>query len=49
MEITMPSHEKYIFVCVNERPPNTKPSCGVNGGLTIFETLKEAVQKARFE
>jgi (2Fe-2S) ferredoxin len=46
MEITMPSHEKYIFVCVNERPPNTKPSCGVNGGLTIAETLKEAVQKA---
>jgi (2Fe-2S) ferredoxin len=46
MDTTTLSHEKYIFVCVNERPPNTRPSCGASGGAAIAEALKAAVQKA---
>ncbi|HVV87518.1 MAG TPA: (2Fe-2S) ferredoxin domain-containing protein [Kofleriaceae bacterium] len=37
----MPSFERHVFVCVNERPPdNPKGSCKARGGVEVRDTLK---------
>lgn len=41
----MPAPQRHIFVCVNERPENGKPSCGARpgGGPALFTALQRAV------
>jgi NADP-reducing hydrogenase subunit HndC len=46
MEITTPTHEKHLLVCVHDRPANAGVSCGPNGGAEIAEILKQAVKDA---
>jgi (2Fe-2S) ferredoxin len=37
----MPSFERHVFVCVNERPPdNPKGSCKARGGAEVRDRLK---------
>ena len=38
----MAKPERFIFVCINERPPEDKRgSCGGRGGGEVFSTFKE--------
>lgn len=38
----MPSYERHVFVCVNERPPdNPKGSCKHRGGDAVRDLLKK--------
>ena len=46
METAIPSHARYVFVCVNERPPGSGPSCGAAEGPSIAVALKTAIQNA---
>jgi (2Fe-2S) ferredoxin len=47
MEISEPQFEKYVFVCINERPKGERVSCGGTFcGLEISDNLKAAVVKA---
>ena len=47
MEESKPEFEKYVFVCVNERPGNERVSCGGHGcGKELRSALKDAVKKA---
>lgn len=47
MESSKPEFEKYIFVCVNERPSGERVSCGGTGcGREIAARLKDEVKKA---
>jgi (2Fe-2S) ferredoxin len=47
MEETRPKFEKYVFVCVNERLPGGKFSCGGSScGKELAAGLKEEVKKA---
>jgi (2Fe-2S) ferredoxin len=47
MESSKPEFEKYVFVCINERPPEERVSCGGTFcGKELSEKLKEAVKKA---
>jgi len=47
MESSKPKFEKYVFVCVNERAPGERVSCGASFcGKELSEQLKEAVKKA---
>ncbi len=45
MESSNPKFEKYMFVCVNERPGGERVSCGATFcGKELSEKLKEAVK-----
>ncbi len=47
MEQSEPKFEKYVFVCVNERAPGERVSCGATFcGKELSEKLKEAVKAA---
>ena len=47
METGKPAFEKYVFVCVNERAPGERVSCGATFcGKELSEKLKEAVKAA---
>lgn len=47
MEQSSPKFEKYVFVCVNERPDGERVSCGSTFcGKELSEKLKEAVKGA---
>src|SRR4249920_2820557 len=47
MESSKPAFEKYVFVCVNERAPGERVSCGATFcGKELSEKLKEAVKSA---
>ncbi len=47
MEASKPAFEKYVFVCINERPDGERVSCGSTFcGKEISERLKEAVKTA---
>lgn len=38
----MPSFERHVFVCVNERPPDSpKGSCKARGGVEVRDRLKK--------
>ena len=38
----MPSYERHVFVCVNERPPDSpKGSCKAAGGIAVRDLLKK--------
>jgi (2Fe-2S) ferredoxin len=38
----MPMPERFVFVCVNQRPPeHPRPSCLANGSAEVFEALRE--------
>ena len=38
----MPSYERHVFVCVNERPAdNPKGSCKARGGIAVRDLLKK--------
>ena len=37
----MPSFQRHVFVCINERPPdNPKGSCKLKGGVDVRDRLK---------
>jgi (2Fe-2S) ferredoxin len=36
----MPSFQRHVFVCVNERPPGPKPCCKARGGVEVRDELK---------
>lgn len=38
-------YKQHYFVCINERPPFAKQSCGMNNSHQVLEKLKEAVEK----
>lgn len=39
---SMPSYQRHVFVCVNERPPdNPKGSCKARGGVEVRDLLKK--------
>jgi (2Fe-2S) ferredoxin len=43
----MPSYERHVFVCENERPAdNPKGCCAAKGGRDVRALFKEAVAKA---
>ena len=47
MNSSNPEFEKYVFVCVNERPREERVSCGgVFCGKDLAASLKDAVKKA---
>ena len=47
MDSGKPAFEKYVFVCVNERAPGERVSCGATFcGKELLEKLKEAVKAA---
>ena len=47
MESSKPAFEKYVFVCVNERGPGERVSCGATFcGKELSDKLKEAVKTA---
>ncbi len=47
MESSKPAFEKYVFVCVNERAPGERVSCGATFcGKDLSEKLKDAVKAA---
>lgn len=47
METSPPPFEKYVFVCVNERPLEGRVSCGGHGcGKRLRDLLKAAVRRA---
>lgn len=47
MEASKPAFEKYVFVCVNERAPGERVSCGATFcGKELSDKLKEAVKAA---
>ena len=47
MEISNPAFEKYVFVCINERPAGERVSCGGTFcGKELSDKLKEAVKAA---
>jgi (2Fe-2S) ferredoxin len=47
MEQSEPKFEKYVFVCINERPVGERVSCGGTFcGKELSEKLKEAVKTA---
>jgi len=47
MEESKPKFEKYVFVCVNERPAGERVSCGGTFcGKELSEKLKDAVKAA---
>jgi (2Fe-2S) ferredoxin len=47
METAKPAFEKYVFVCVNERAPGERVSCGATFcGKALSDQLKEAVKAA---
>ena len=47
MEQSEPKFRKYVFVCVNERPPGERVSCGGTFcGKELSDKLKEAVKTA---
>ncbi len=49
METSKPEFDKYLFVCVNERPKGERISCGGMGcGKELAVRLKEEVKKAGF-
>ena len=49
METSKPEFEKYLFVCINERPEGERVSCGGTGcGKDLAARLKEEVKKAGF-
>ncbi len=47
MESSKPEFEKYLFVCVNERPEGERVSCGgTHCGKELAARLKEEVKRA---
>lgn len=47
METSEPKFEKYVFVCINERPVGERVSCGGTFcGKELSEKLKDAVKAA---
>ncbi len=47
MEESKPAFEKYVFVCINERPAGERVSCGGTFcGKELSDKLKEAVKAA---
>ena len=47
MEASEPKFEKYVFVCINERPAGERVSCGTTFcGKELSEKLKDAVKAA---
>jgi len=47
METSNPKFEKYVFVCINERPAGERVSCGGTFcGKELSDKLKEAVKQA---
>lgn len=47
MNTQKPAFEKYVFVCVNERAPGERVSCGASFcGKALSDKLKEAVKAA---
>jgi len=47
MEAMQPIYEKYVMVCINERPAGGRLSCGGSGGgADVAGKLKEAIQAA---
>jgi (2Fe-2S) ferredoxin len=47
MESSKPEFKQYVFVCVNERAPGERVSCGGSFcGKELSEKLKEAVKAA---
>jgi|SRR5581483_2737749 len=47
MESSNPKFEKYVFVCINERPVGERVSCGGTFcGKELSEKLKDAVKRA---
>ena len=47
MESSSPAFEKYVFVCINERPAGERVSCGGTFcGKELSDKLKEAVKMA---
>lgn len=47
MEQSKPAFEKYVFVCINERPAGERVSCGGTFcGKELSEKLKAAVKTA---
>ena len=47
MEQSEPKFDKYVFVCVNERAPGERVSCGSTFcGKELSEKLREAVKAA---
>jgi (2Fe-2S) ferredoxin len=35
--------KRHFFVCLKERPPSGKPSCGPRGGVDIYNHLQESL------
>jgi (2Fe-2S) ferredoxin len=47
MQESKPQFEKYVFVCINERPEGERVSCGATFcGKELSEKLKDAVKAA---
>ena len=47
MEASKPEFEKYILICVNERPDGERVACGTSFcGKDLAASLKDAVKKA---
>ncbi len=47
MQTSEPKFEKYVFVCINERPAGERVSCGGTFcGKELSERLKDAVKTA---
>ena len=47
MEFSKPEFERYLFVCVNERPEGGRVSCGgIHCGKELANRLKHEVNKA---
>lgn len=41
-----PWQKRHLLVCTNARDPSTgKPSCGMNGALSLRDTLKKTVKE----
>lgn len=36
-------YKRHIFICTNERPPGTRPSCGNDHGLALVAAFKKEI------
>ena len=39
----MSKFKRHFFVCLHDRPPGAKPSCGPRGGTEIYNSLMEGL------
>ena len=36
-------YKRHFFVCQMQRPSGGKPSCGLRGGVDVYNTLQESL------